>query len=85
VVSWSGHAAELTPREYQLLEFMLRRPGQVVTRAQLISEVWSADYSGSPNVVDVYIGYLRRKLEHPSLPPLIRTVRGAGFVLDVRH
>jgi two-component system OmpR family response regulator len=84
VVSWSGHAAELTPREYQLLEFMMRRPGQVITRAQLISEVWSADYPGSPNVVDVYIGYLRRKLERPSLPPLIRTVRGAGFVLDVR-
>jgi two-component system, OmpR family, response regulator len=83
VVSWSGHAAELTPREYQLLEFMLRRPRQVVSRSQLLDEVWSEGYSGSPNVVDVYIGYLRRKLEQPSLPPLIRTVRGAGFVLDV--
>jgi two-component system, OmpR family, response regulator len=82
VVSRSGHAAELTPREYQLLEFMLRRPGQLLSREQLISQVWAEDYTGSPNVVDVYIGYLRRKLERPSLPPLIRTVRGAGFVLD---
>jgi two-component system OmpR family response regulator len=83
IVSWSGHAAELTPREYQLFEFMLRRPRQVVSRSQLLDEVWSEGYGGSPNVVDVYIGYLRRKLEQPSLPPLIRTVRGTGFVLDV--
>jgi len=84
VVTWSGHAAELTPREYQLLEFMMRRPGQLITRAQLLSHVWSADYAGSPNIADVYIGYLRRKLERPSLPRLIRTVRGAGFVLEAR-
>jgi two-component system, OmpR family, response regulator len=84
VVTWSGHPAELTPREYQLLEFMLRRPGQLISRSQLLSHVWSEDYSGSANVVDVYIGYLRRKLERPSLPRLIRTVRGAGFVLEAR-
>jgi two-component system, OmpR family, response regulator len=82
MVTWSGHTAELTPREYQLLEYMLRRPGQVVTRAQLLDHVWSEGYGGSRNVVDVYIGYLRRKLERPSLPRLIRTVRGAGFVLE---
>jgi two-component system, OmpR family, response regulator len=84
VVSWSGHDAELTPREYQLLEFMMRRPGHLISRSQLLDAVWAESYSGSPNVVDVYIGYLRRKLERPTLPPLIRTVRGAGFVLDVR-
>jgi len=84
VVTWSGHSAELTPREYQLLEFMLRRPGQLIPRAQLLDHVWAEDYSGSPNVVDVYIGYLRRKLETPSVPRLIRTVRGAGFVLQVQ-
>jgi two-component system, OmpR family, response regulator len=84
VVTWSGHAAELTPREYQLLEFMLRQPGQLISRSQLLTHVWSEDYGGSANVVDVYIGYLRRKLERPSLPRLIRTVRGAGFVLDAR-
>jgi two-component system, OmpR family, response regulator len=81
-VTWAGHDSELTPREYDLLEFMLRRPGQLITRSQLLEQVWSEGYHGSPNVVDVYIGYLRRKLERPSLPPLIRTVRGAGFVLE---
>jgi two-component system OmpR family response regulator len=77
VVSWSGHEAELTPREYALLEFMLRRCREVVSRPELLAHVWGEDHSGSPNVVDVYIGYLRRKL-----PNLIRTVRGVGFVLE---
>jgi two-component system OmpR family response regulator len=82
-VTWAGHSAELSPREYELLEFMLRRPGQVISRAQLLEHVWSKDYDGSHNVVDVYIGYLRKKLDQPRLPSLIRTVRGAGFVLDL--
>jgi two-component system, OmpR family, response regulator len=60
----------------------MRRPGQLLTRSQLLQEVWSGEYDGSPNVVDVYVGYLRRKLERPSRPPVIRTVRGAGFVLE---
>jgi two-component system, OmpR family, response regulator len=84
VVTWGGQSAELTPREYALLEFMMRRPGQVLTRSQLLEEVWSEEYEGSPNVVDVYVGYVRRKLERPSHSPLIRTVRGAGFVLEPR-
>ena len=84
VVSRSGHDVELTPREYALFDFLLRRHGQVVSRSQLLDEVWAEGYDGSPNVVDVYIGYLRRKLDRPSLPPLIRTVRGAGFVLETR-
>jgi two-component system, OmpR family, response regulator len=82
VVTWAGHDAELTPREYDVLEFMLRRPGQLISRSQLLDHVWSSDYDGSPNVVDVYIGYIRRKLDRPRAPRLIRTVRGAGFVLD---
>jgi two-component system, OmpR family, response regulator len=84
VVTWHGEAVDLTPREYELLEFMLRRPGQLLSRSQLLAAVWSADFEGSPNVVDVYIGYLRRKLERGSAPPLIRTVRGVGFVLETR-
>jgi two-component system OmpR family response regulator len=84
VVTWSGHESELTPREYDVLTFMMRRPGQLVSRHQLLEQVWSPGYTGSPNVVDVYVGYLRRKLEQPSLPRLIRTVRGAGFVLETR-
>jgi two-component system, OmpR family, response regulator len=82
-VTFAGETVELTPREYALLEFMLRRPGQVVSRSQLLDQVWAEDYEGSPNVVDVYIGYVRRKLEQGGVPPLIRTVRGSGFVLEV--
>ena len=62
---------------------MLRRSGQVISREQLLREVWAEDYDGSPNVVDVYIGYLRRKLSRPQLPPLISNVRGAGFQLEL--
>ena len=83
VVTWGGVDTELTPREYDLLSYMLRRSGQVISRAQLLREVWAEDYDGSPNVVDVYIGYLRRKLSRPKLSPLIRNVRGAGFQLEL--
>jgi two-component system OmpR family response regulator len=83
-ISWEDHAATLTPREFELLAFMLRRPGQVVARQQLLDHVWGEGYSGSPNVVDVYVGYLRRKLETPPAPQRIRTVRGVGFVLEHR-
>jgi two-component system OmpR family response regulator len=76
-VNWAGQEAELTPREYELLEFLLHRAGDPVARSQLLAHVWNEDYPGSPNVVDVYIGYLRRKL-----PGLIRTVRGVGFALE---
>ena len=78
------HAVVLTPREFALFEFMLRRAGQIVPRSRLLECVWGEGYDGSPNVVDVYVGYLRRKLEAPSTPRLIRTVRGEGFVLDLR-
>jgi DNA-binding response OmpR family regulator len=84
IVSWAGTSTELTPREYELLTFMLRRSGQVLSREQVLEGVWSNEPDPSPNVVDVYIGYLRRKLESASDRRLIRTVRGAGFVLDPR-
>jgi two-component system OmpR family response regulator len=77
-----GRAVELTAREFAVLEFLLRRAGQVVTRADLLDHVWDRNYEGSTNIVDVYVGYLRRKLEEPFGCPLIRTVRGAGYVLD---
>jgi two-component system OmpR family response regulator len=76
LVTWGSYSAELTPREYELLEFMLRRAGDVVSRVELLTHVWAEDYAGSANVLDVYVGYLRRKL-----PGLIRNVRGVGFVL----
>ena len=82
MVTWGGRETELTPREFELLAFTDAPAGELITRAQLFDQVWAGGYAGSPNVVDVYIGYLRRKLEPPGTPRLIRTVRGAGFVLE---
>ena len=77
VVTREGEEIELTAREYDVLEFLARRPGRVVSRSELLDEIW-ADYEGSPNIIDVYVGYLRKKLGRT----LIRTVRGSGFVLE---
>src|SRR5262245_3615614 len=74
-----GREIELAAREFEVLELLARHAGEVVTRRQLLEEIWHDGYDGSPNVVDVYVGYLRRKLDDPSL---IRTVRGVGFVLE---
>jgi two-component system, OmpR family, response regulator len=82
VVTRAGDPVELTAREFAVLELLARNAGQVVPRAQLLEEIWSEDPDVSPNIVDVYVGYLRRKLEDPSGDRLIRTVRGVGFVLE---
>jgi two-component system OmpR family response regulator len=82
VATRRGHQIELTAREFDVLEVLARRPGIPVSRVALLAEVWQDDPDVSPNVVDVYIGYLRRKLERPRSPRLIRTVRGKGFVLE---
>jgi DNA-binding response OmpR family regulator len=71
---------ELTTREYELLEFMARNPRRVLSRGLLLSRVWGQDAGVETNVVDVYVGYLRKKLEATG-EPLIRTVRGAGYAL----
>jgi two-component system, OmpR family, response regulator len=81
-VTRADRAVTLTAREFAVLEFLARRPGQVVSRTELLDHVWDQNYEGSTNIVDVYVGYLRRKLEEPFGRPLIRTVRGAGYVLD---
>ena len=81
-VSRQGKPVQLTPREFAVLEFLVRRSGQVVTRTELLDHVWDQNYEGSTNIVDVYVGYLRRKVEEPFGKPLIRTVRGAGYVVD---
>ncbi len=80
-VTRAGRRVALTAREFSVLEVLARRPGEVVTRSDLIDHVWDRNYEGSGNVVDVYVGYLRRKLEDPFGRPLIRTVRGAGYVV----
>jgi two-component system, OmpR family, response regulator len=82
VVSRAGTEIELTAREFEVLELLARHGGQVVSRQQLLDEIWADDRDGSPNVVDVYVGYLRKKLEDPAGPRLIRTVRGVGFLLE---
>src|ERR1700704_904506 len=82
-VTRAGRVVELTTREFAVLEFLVRHAGTVVSRTQLIDHVWDCNYEGSTNLVDVYVGYLRRKLEEPFGRPLIRTVRGAGYVIDM--
>jgi len=76
----AGHVVDLSAREYVLLEYLVHHVGQVLTRAQLEESVWSDSEVGS-NVVEVYIGYLRQKLDAPFDAPLIRTVRGVGYTL----
>ena len=82
VVSRAGRQVELTAREYDVLEVLARHAGRLVPRSMLLEAVWGGDQPVSPNVTDVYIGYLRRKLERPGGRPLIRTVRGRGFLLQ---
>ena len=72
---------ELTPREYDLLLHLLKHPNQVLSREQLLDAVWGYDYFGDTNVVDVYIRYVRKKIEWDGEGTLIQTVRGVGYVL----
>ncbi len=71
---------ELSPTEYELLALFLRRPRQVLTREIILDRVWGIDFEGSSNVMEVYVGYLRAKLEAGGEPRLIHTVRGVGYV-----
>lgn len=80
-VTCNGRPVDLSPREFAVLEYLLRHPGQVLTRTQIGEHVWSFDFLNESNVVDVYVGYLRRKLEGDGRP-LIHTVRGVGYRLD---
>ena len=81
-VAWRGSMRiDLAPREWALLETFMRHPNQVLSRSQILSRVWEYSFDPGSNVVDVYTGYLRRKLNRPGLAPLIQTVRGAGYRL----
>lgn len=77
----AGEAIELTPREFELLAFLMKHARQVLNREQLLNGVWGYDYYGDTNVVDVYIRYLRNKIDKPFGTSLIHTVRGVGYVL----
>jgi DNA-binding response OmpR family regulator len=79
---WRGsRRITLTTREYALLEYFLRNPGRVLTRPMLAEHVWGLDFDPESNIVDVYVGYLRRKVDGPDDTRLVHTVRGAGYVL----
>lgn len=77
-----GEAAiALTAKEYALLHFLMRRPGQVVSKGEILDNVWDAAFEGGENVVEVYIGYLRRKIDVPFDVQTLMTVRGMGYLL----
>ena len=76
-----GTAVDLTPRELALLAALLRRAGEVVPKPELLRQVWGDDFDGDANVVEVYVGYLRRKLDVPFGRRTLQTVRGAGYRL----
>ena len=77
-----GVAIPLTAREYGLLLFLMRKAGDVVSKTEILENVWDAAYSGGDNVVEVYVSYLRRKIDEPFQLQTLRTVRGLGYRLD---
>jgi two-component system OmpR family response regulator len=77
----AGLIIELLPREFKLLEYLMRRPNQVVTRAMLFEDVWNYNFTPNSNLVDVHIGKLRRKIDAPGGTSLIESVVGSGFIL----
>jgi two-component system, OmpR family, response regulator len=84
VVTWDGRPIELSRREFDVLECLALSSDEPVSRAQVLASIWGEAYGGSPNVVDVYVGYLRRKLERVAGVQPITTVRGVGFLLEAR-
>lgn len=82
-VQRAGKVIELTAKEFALLEYMMRHPGQVLTRTQITDQVWRYDLEALSNVVDIYIHYLRDKIDRGFARSLVKTVRGVGYKLDV--
>ena len=77
-----GRAIDLPPREFQLFRYMMERHDKLLTRAKLLQEVWNHKFVPQTNLVDVHMGRLRRKVDGPNEPAMIRSVRGAGLVLN---
>jgi two-component system, OmpR family, copper resistance phosphate regulon response regulator CusR len=84
-VKRAGKKIRLTPKEFALLEYLMRNSGQRVTRMEIIQHVWNLSFDTMTNVVDVYINYLRKKVDAPCEHKLIRTVRGVGYQLQARN
>lgn len=77
----NGRAIELTAKEFELLDYLISHPRQVITRDQILEKVWGYDFMGDSNIIEVYVRYLRLKLEEKGEKRLIQTVRGVGYVL----
>jgi two-component system OmpR family response regulator len=77
----SGHDIELLPREFQLLEYLVRNQGQVIPRAMLLQHVWDLHFDPTTNIIDVYVGRVRRKVDGQQAFPLIHTIRGVGYCI----
>ncbi|MEG3087052.1 response regulator transcription factor [Sphingomonas sp. PB4P5] len=77
----AGDPLQLQPRALQLLEFLMRNQGQVVTRSMIFQKVWNYDFDPGTNVIDVYLSNLRKEVDRPGLVPLLHTIRGAGYRL----
>ena len=80
-----GKRIELSPKEYSLLEYLFLHSGRTLSRSMIVEKIWDQSFEGLTNIVDVYIGHLRRKIDEGREPKLIRTVRGLGYMLDSDH
>ena len=78
----NGREVTLTPREVALLEFLMLNADNPLAKSEILSSVWGSDFDGDPNIVEVYIGYLRRKIDAKGQPSIIRTVRGVGYTVS---
>jgi two-component system OmpR family response regulator len=75
---------ELTPKEYALLEYFMRHPGQIVTRTMISEKIWDYQFDAGTNVIDVHVSHLRNKIDRDFEPKLLHTVKGVGYVLEDR-
>jgi DNA-binding response OmpR family regulator len=80
--TWKGHSVAFSPREYALLHALASRPSTVVSKTELLRLAWGGEHAATPNAVEVYITYLRRKLDEVGAPEVIRTVHGCGYQLN---
>lgn len=81
IICRGGEKIDLTPREFALLDYFMRNPGRVLTRTMIAEHVWDYSFDTSTNVIDVYVNYLRKKIDTAREPKLLHTVRGVGYVL----
>ena len=80
----AGRALDLRPREFALLEYLMRNPGRVLSKTMILSHVWGYNFNPGTNVVDVLVSRLREKIDRDFEPKLLHTVRGVGYVLEAR-